>query len=52
MRAFCLCVVLCSGPLGRLNNALLRLPLLGPFLSSLVQLIFSIQRYYFYTSAS
>ena len=41
-----------SGPLQRLSLMLLRIPLLGPFLSSIVQLIFSIQRYYFYTSAS
>lgn len=41
-----------SSPLQSLSELLARIPLLGAFLSSIINLIFSIQKYYFYTSAS
>lgn len=41
-----------SGPLSRFSALLARIPLMGAFFSSMLNLVFSVQRYYFYTSAS
>lgn len=41
-----------SAPLQKLAALLARIPLLGGFLASMVSLVFTIQKYYFYTSAS
>jgi hypothetical protein len=43
---------ICAQPLQRFCMLLNRIPLVGAFFSSIIGLTFSIQRYYFYTSAS
>lgn len=45
-------VVSLSAPLARFSSLLARIPILGTFLSSMLNIVFSVQTCYFYTSAS